>query len=144
MTSRSIEDSERTRVLMAFQKYLPHLLRIFNVFQNSFCRFSFTSSDCSKFFASVRLSLHPSENVLALYAFFNQRITHESFRPSLDLIKWLTDNIGPTASPASPQPAPVQPFEKSEFSCVFLGLPFKAPCCTVPAGCLPGTNCSQG
>lgn len=33
----------------------------------------------------------------ALFAFFNQRIIQDSFRPSSDVIKWLTDNIGLTA-----------------------------------------------
>lgn len=50
--------------------------------------------------------LHPSGNVLALCAFFNQRITRDSFRPSLDIIKWLTASLHPlsTTPPLPPHP----------------------------------------
>lgn len=66
---------------------------------------SFTSSNASDF----GFSSQPSENVLALYAFFNQWITQDSFRPSLDIIKWLTDIIGFTASPEHPSSPPLTP-----------------------------------
>lgn len=104
MMSQSIKENEGMRVMMAFQKYLPYLLSIF--FNAFFKTVSFPSHPQMTLIicASISFSLRLSENVLALNAFFNQRITQNSFHPSLDIIKWLTDHIGLTASFYSPHP----------------------------------------
>lgn len=79
------------RVMMAFQKYPPHLLSIFFfTFLQNFL-FSFTSADDSVICASIWFCLHSSRNVLAFCTFFNQRITRDSFRPSFDILNgWQT------------------------------------------------------
>lgn len=108
MVSELIKENERMRVMVAFQNYLPHLLIIFCVLPKNFFPprlLSFTASNAFDF----GFSSYPSENVLALYAFFNQWITQDSFRPSLDIIKWLTDIIGFTASSEYPSSPPLTP-----------------------------------
>lgn len=73
----------------------------------SFCLCLFRLSDDSNhsICPSILSSLHLSENVLALYAFFSQRITQDSFHPGLDIIKWLTEN---TLTSLHPLPTPTE------------------------------------